>query len=52
MTDSGLICNSQPTGGKLVPRDPNGEKQITQVGDFDKLAPNNQMVIYAVVIRS
>jgi 1,4-alpha-glucan branching enzyme len=34
------------SGGKLVARDPNGEQAALQVADFDKLSPNNQLVIY------
>jgi hypothetical protein len=34
------------SGGKLVVRDPNGEEVQHKVANFDKLAANNQMVIY------
>jgi pullulanase len=33
-------------GGKLVPNDPNGEREAAVVAPFEKLASNNQMVIY------
>ena len=34
------------SGGKLVASDPNGEKGETKAASFDKLATNNQTVIY------
>jgi pullulanase len=34
------------SGGKLVVRDPNGEESQHHVADFDRLAPNNRLVIY------
>jgi 1,4-alpha-glucan branching enzyme len=34
------------SGGRLVVRDPNGEERRRAVANFDKLAPNNRLVIY------
>jgi pullulanase len=34
------------SGGRLVIRDPNGERPEPRVADFDALAPNNRLVIY------